>query len=167
MDARSHDMRSDRSGDRWGERGTAGAAIAARLAFESVSHAYEGVASVRDVSLTVDPGEVLCLLGHSGCGKTTLLRIAAGVEHQRSGRVLINGREIAEPDVFLSPGWRGISLMFQDYALFPHLSILDNVRFGLTALPAAEVEREALHALERGGLKSYARDYPHALCGGE
>ncbi len=153
--------------DSWGVRGTAGATIAARLAFESVSHAYDGVSSVRDVSLTVDPGEVLCLLGHSGCGKTTLLRIAAGVERQRSGRVLINGREIAGPSTFLPPEQRGIGLMFQDYALFPHLSILDNVRFGLTALPPADAEREALHALDRVGLRSYARDYPHALSGGE
>ncbi|WP_321503813.1 ABC transporter ATP-binding protein [Breoghania sp.] len=153
--------------DSWGVRGTAGATIAARLVFESVSHAYDGVSSVRDVSLTVEPGEVLCLLGHSGCGKTTLLRIAAGVERQRFGRVLINDREIAGPSTFLPPEQRGIGLMFQDYALFPHLSILDNVRFGLTALPAGEAEREALHALDRVGLKSYARDYPHALSGGE
>ncbi|MEI2385974.1 ABC transporter ATP-binding protein [Breoghania sp. JC706] len=167
QDARTSESRAGCRSDQWGERGTAGAAIAARLAFEAVSHAYDGAASVREVSLTVDPGEVLCLLGHSGCGKTTLLRIAAGVERQRSGRVLINGREIAGPSVFLPPERRGIGLMFQDYALFPHLSILDNVRFGLTALPAGEAEAEALHALERVGLKNYARDYPHALSGGE
>ena len=165
QDARTSESRAGCRSDQWGERGTAGAAIAARLAFEAVSHAYDGAASVREVSLTVDPGEVLCLLGHSGCGKTTLLRIAAGVERQRSGRVLINGREIAGPSVFLPPERRGIGLMFQDYALFPHLSILDNVRFGLTALPAGEAEAEALHALERVGLKNYARDYPHALSG--
>lgn len=73
----------------WGRRGTAAATIAARLSFENICHSYGSQPSVRDISIQVEPGEVLCLLGHSGCGKTTLLRIAAGVERQTSGRVLI------------------------------------------------------------------------------
>ncbi len=152
---------------RWGVRGTAAATFAARLTYDGVSHDYEGVASVREVSLDVAPGEVLCLLGHSGCGKTTLLRIAAGVERQSAGRVLIDGREVGGPANFLPPEKRGIGLMFQDYALFPHLSILENVTFGLTALPGDLARREALSALARVGLQGYAEDYPHALSGGE
>jgi iron(III) transport system ATP-binding protein len=110
---------------------------------------------------------VLCLLGHSGCGKTTLLRIAAGVERQTLGRVLINEREVAGPDIFLPPERRGVGLMFQDYALFPHLTIGENVAFGLTHLAKSEARQTALRALERVGLETYADDYPHALSGGE
>ncbi|WP_209001846.1 ABC transporter ATP-binding protein [Stappia albiluteola] len=152
---------------RWGTRGTAAATIAARLTYENVSHDYSGVASIRDVSLDVAPGEVLCLLGHSGCGKTTLLRIAAGVERQSRGRVLINELEVGGPQQFLPPEKRGVGLMFQDYALFPHLSIVENVMFGLTTLPKDIARREALGALARVGLEGYAEDYPHALSGGE
>ncbi|WP_428641443.1 ABC transporter ATP-binding protein [Roseibium sp.] len=152
---------------RWGAPGTAGATIAAGLVFENVSHDYDGVPSVRDLSLSIAPGEILCLLGHSGCGKTTLMRIAAGVERQNQGKVLINGREIAGDDTFLPPERRGVGLMFQDYALFPHMSILANVMFGLTNMPKKEAVAAALGALGRVGLADYASDYPHALSGGE
>lgn len=151
----------------WGAPGTAGATIAAGLVFENVSHDYDGVISVEDLSLSIAPGEVLCLLGHSGCGKTTLMRIAAGVERQSRGRVLINGQEIAGDSVFMPPEKRGVGLMFQDYALFPHMSILANVMFGLTNLPKREAQAAALGALGRVGLADYAGDYPHALSGGE
>lgn len=149
-------------------RSPAGVTFAARLAFENISHNFgNGVATLDNVSLTAEPGEVLCLLGPSGSGKTTLLRIAAGIEVQTSGRVLLNDREIAGPSVFLSPEKRSIGLVFQDFALFPHLTILENVRFGLTALSKAEAEREAMIALSRVGLEQYAGSYPHVLSGGE
>jgi iron(III) transport system ATP-binding protein len=151
----------------WGARGTAGATIAAGLVFENVSHDYDGVSSVKDMNLSIAPGEILCLLGHSGCGKTTLMRIAAGVERQNRGKVLINGRVVADEEVFLPPEKRGVGLMFQDYALFPHMSILNNVMFGLTNLPKKEAQTAAMAALGRVGLTDYAEDYPHALSGGE
>lgn len=148
-------------------RRRAGVTFAAQLAFDNISHNFNGVEIIRNVSLIAEPGEVLCLLGPSGSGKTTLLRIAAGIEAQTSGRLLLNDREIAGPSVFMPPEKRGIGLMFQDFALFPHMSILDNVRFGLTELPKREAILEAMHALERVGLVHYADQYPHILSGGE
>ncbi len=149
-------------------RVTAGVTFAARLAFENICHSFGPEAeTLRDVTLAAEPGEVLCLLGPSGSGKTTLLRIAAGIESQSTGRVLLNDREIAGPSIFLPPEKRSIGLVFQDFALFPHLTILDNVRFGLTALSGEEARREALIALSRVGLEHYAGSYPHVLSGGE
>lgn len=141
--------------------------FAASLTFEDIHHSYHGKETIRGISLTAEPGQMLCLLGPSGSGKTTLLRIAAGIEAQTAGRVLLNDREIAGPDLFLPPERRGVGLMFQDFALFPHMSVLDNVRFGLTALPRAEAEAEAEAALERVGLAHYAQKFPHVLSGGE
>ncbi|MFA7415293.1 MAG: ABC transporter ATP-binding protein [Rhizobium sp.] len=148
-------------------RRTAGVTFAARLSFESIRHSYHGKETIRGVTLAAEPGEVLCLLGPSGSGKTTLLRIAAGIEAQTSGRLLLNEREVAGPNGFVPPEQRGIGLMFQDFALFPHMNVLDNVRFGLTALPAREARAEAMVALERVGLAHYAEKYPHVLSGGE
>ncbi|WP_371358156.1 ATP-binding cassette domain-containing protein, partial [Salmonella sp. M275] len=79
------------------------------------------------VTLDIAPGEVVCLLGPSGCGKTTLLRIASGIEKPSAGRVLIDDFEVAGPNRFVPPEKRSVGLMFQDFALFPHLSIVDNV----------------------------------------
>ncbi|MHB0950492.1 MAG: ABC transporter ATP-binding protein [Allorhizobium sp.] len=148
-------------------RRTAGVTFAARLSFEGIRHSYHGKETIRGVTLAAEPGEVLCLLGPSGSGKTTLLRIAAGIEAQTSGRLLLNEREVAGPNGFVPPEQRGIGLMFQDFALFPHMSVLDNVRFGLTELPAREARAEAMVALERVGLAHYAEKYPHVLSGGE
>ena len=114
----------------WGQRGTARAAIPAELTFEDVVQTYGALRALDGVSLTIAPGELVCLLGHSGCGKTTLLRIAAGVENPASGRVLLDGLEVSGTKAFLPPERRGVGLMFQDYALFPHLTILDNVACG-------------------------------------
>ena len=143
------------------------AAIAARLTYRSVTHRYGATVAVADFSLDIAPGEIVSLLGPSGCGKTTLLRLAAGVERPSSGSILINDREVAGDARFEPPERRGVGLMFQDFALFPHLSNLANVMFGLKWLPKAEAEREALLALDRVGLARYANLYPHMLSGGE
>ncbi len=152
---------------RWGARGTAAASIAARLTFENVTRTFNTTSALDGVSLDVEPGEVVCLLGPSGCGKTTLLRIAAGIERPDTGRVLLNDNEIVGPSAFVPPERRNIGLMFQDFALFPHLTILNNVAFGLRGLPKDEVARAAGAALARVGLAHYGDDYPHILSGGE
>lgn len=122
---------------------------------------------VRGVSLAVNPGEVMCLLGPSGCGKSTTLRIAAGVERQDSGEVEIGGRLAAGEGVFMPPEARGVGLMFQDFALFPHMTVLENVAFGLGRLPRAEQRARALTSLQRVGMAAHALKYPNTLSGGE
>ncbi|MCW5679722.1 MAG: ABC transporter ATP-binding protein [Xanthobacteraceae bacterium] len=148
-------------------RSPAPVSIAAHIAFDDVHHAYDGKESVRGVTLAVEPAEVISLVGPSGCGKTTLLRLAAGLEQPSAGRVLLDGKEIAGPSVFLPPEKRGIGLMFQDYALFPHMTNAENVRFGLRGFTRAESERQAQVALERVGLGDRGAQYPHMLSGGE
>jgi iron(III) transport system ATP-binding protein len=148
-------------------RARAGATFAAKLTFDAVDKAYDERAAVSGLALEVAPGEVVCLLGPSGCGKTTLLRLAAGIERPTGGRVLIDDREVAGPSVFVQPEDRNVGLMFQDFALFPHLTILENVAFGLKTLPREEGRREALLMLSRVGLERYADQYPHILSGGQ
>ena len=167
MNAPEPAPKEERDSRRWGPRGTAGATFAGLLEFDRVSKQFGPTAAVADVSFSLKPGEIACLLGPSGCGKTTLLRIAAGIEKPDTGRLLFDGQEMAGPARFVPPEKRNIGLMFQDFALFPHLSILENVAFGLKNLPPAEARTIARHALERVGLASYAANYPHHLSGGE
>jgi iron(III) transport system ATP-binding protein len=144
------------------------ATMAAGLTFEAVERRFGGFDALQGVTLDIAPGEVVCLLGPSGSGKTTLLRIASGIERPTGGRVLISGQEVAGPSRFVPPERRGVGLMFQDFALFPHLTIRDNVAFGLkTMMAREEAARAALAALDRVGLKRYANAYPHTLSGGE
>ncbi|MFY8092907.1 MAG: ABC transporter ATP-binding protein [Niveispirillum sp.] len=137
------------------------------LSLDHVSHHYGAKRALNDVCLSVAPGEIVCLVGPSGCGKSTLLRLAAGLETLQQGTVSIAGQTIAQPGASLPPERRGIGLVFQDYALFPHLNVLDNVRFGLNRLPAAERDTRALAALEQVGMEGFVRAFPHALSGGQ
>ena len=145
----------------------AAAAFAASLRFENVSKSYGSFRVLRDFSLDVAAGETVCLLGPSGCGKSTLLRLASGIERPTSGRIYLNDRVVAGPEQFVEPERRNVGLMFQDFALFPHLTILENVAFGLRELDRQTAAREAFAALTRVGLDRYARDYPHILSGGQ
>jgi iron(III) transport system ATP-binding protein len=137
-----------------------------RLALSGIGHAYGGARVLADVSLELRAGEVTCLLGPSGCGKSTLLRIAAGVERQDEGCVQVGGRPVSDAARHVPPEGRGIGLMFQDYALFPHLTAAGNVGFGLTGPPAARQERVGA-LLERVGMARHGEKYPHQLSGGE
>lgn len=148
-------------------RTAAGVSFGAKLEFVDIYHAYGASPTLSGVTLSAEPGEILCLLGASGAGKTTLLRIAAGIERQTSGALFLNGRKIAGEGIFMPPDKRGVGLMFQDFALFPHMSVLENVRYGLTALSRAEAGKQAAIALRRVGLGEMMESYPHMLSGGE
>ena len=145
----------------------AAATFAASLVFEKVERRYGDHIALQDLNLSVKPGEVVCLLGPSGSGKTTLLRIGAGIEKPSSGRVLINDLEVAGPARYVQPEKRSVGLMFQDFALFPHLNVLQNVAFGLRFLPRDEAQKEALSMLARVGLSELSHYYPHMLSGGQ
>ncbi len=137
------------------------------LTLEHVSHTYGDLLAVDDVNLSIAPGDLVCLLGPSGCGKTTALRIAAGLEPLQRGRVLMDGKPVAEEGTDLPPEERNVGLVFQDYALFPHLSVLDNVAFGLRDLGAPARRRRVEEVLEQVGMAGYAGAHPHRLSGGQ
>ena len=139
---------------------------APRLKATHLTRRFDGRAVVDDVSLELRSGEVTCLLGPSGCGKSTTLRILAGVDVQDAGEVEIDGQMIAGQGLFLAPEHRGVGLMFQDFALFPHLNVAQNVGFGLTGPRKARAARVA-QLLDQVELSAHAQDYPHQLSGGE
>lgn len=161
------ERRSIERDNQWGKRNSTGVVIASSMSFENISYNTGGSDILKDISLNVEPGEVLCLLGPSGSGKTTLLRIAAGLIEDATGSIKIDGRIIADHKTFIQPDKRGVGLVFQDYALFPHLTILKNVEFGLTALSKSEAKTQAMRILSRVGLDDRASQYPHVLSGGE
>jgi iron(III) transport system ATP-binding protein len=131
------------------------------ISIERVSMRFGAVTALDDVSLEVARGEIVCLLGASGSGKSTLLRLVAGIERPSAGRIALDGVEVAGPSTFVDPERRHVGMVFQDYALFPHLSVEGNVAFG-------GVERAAIRPLlERLGIAALAAQYPHQLSGGE
>ena len=148
-------------------RGRASVVIPSGLSFEGVGRVFGKKRALDAVTFEVMPGEVLCLLGPSGCGKSTLLRLIAGIDEPTSGRILMDGQEISGPGRFVPPESRGIGLVFQDYALFPHLNALDNVKFGLKELARGVRQEVAEVALRRVGLGAQAESFPDMLSGGE
>ena len=135
------------------------------LEIRGVSKSFGSMQVVRDISLSLGTGEIGCLLGPSGCGKTTLLRIIAGFETIGEGSVAINGSIVTDCTRVLPPEKRGIGMVFQDYALFPHLSVEDNIGFGV---PARQQKNKVVpYYLELVGLEEVRRAYPHELSGGQ
>ena len=134
-----------------------------QMRLRDIHHSFEGQEVVRGVSLDLEAGSVTCLLGPSGCGKSTTLKIAAGVERQISGIVEIEGRVVSDATRHDPPETRSVGLMFQDFALFPHLSVAENVGFGLRR----EAGERVRSLLQRVGLDGFEDKFPHQLSGGE
>jgi iron(III) transport system ATP-binding protein len=137
------------------------------VALADVRVAFGSLTAVDGVTLSVPEGETLCLVGPSGSGKSTLLRVIAGLERPDRGGVTIEGIDGEAGPLFVAPERRRIGVVFQDYALFPHLTVAENVAFGLTGRPRAEVRQIVASLLERVGVARYADSYPHTMSGGE
>jgi len=137
-----------------------------RLEIRNLVRRFDGQAVVDHVSLKVMPGQVTCLLGPSGCGKSTTLRMIAGVEMQDEGEIFVDGNLICDTVFRVPPERRHIGLMFQDFALFPHLSVAENVGFGLTGSKDEKRDRVE-ELLGKVGLRRFIDGYPHSLSGGE
>jgi iron(III) transport system ATP-binding protein len=137
------------------------------LKLDDIACRYGDLIAVDGLSLRLRRGEIGCLLGPSGCGKTTVLRTIAGFEPIVRGTIRLDGRDIATPISALPPDRRGVGMVFQDYALFPHLSAAQNVAFGLRHLPRRERLMVARRLLELVGLGHVGDRYPHELSGGQ
>ena len=137
-----------------------------RLELRNITRVFGNVTAVDGLSIEIKAGEVTCLLGPSGCGKSTTLRIAAGVDRQSSGLVLVNNGVASGGKHHMAPERRSIGLMFQDFALFPHLSVWENVAFGLRGSRKSKAGRvsEMLRRVDLGGFED---KYPDLLSGGE
>jgi len=137
-----------------------------RLEVAHLTRQFGGQVVVNDLSLTVAAGQVTCLLGPSGCGKSTTLRMIAGVEQPDSGTIVIDGQSVCDARHSLPPEARGVGLMFQDFALFPHLTVAQNIGFGLRTDTARKAARVG-ELLERVNLTGFGPKHPHELSGGE
>ena len=134
------------------------------LVVNKVSHRFSKNVALNDISFGCKAGEVTCLIGHSGCGKTTLLRLMAGLLPLQFGEIALNGSTLASPSLMVPPELRSVGMVFQEGALFSHMSVIDNVAFGLRGDGAEERAREWL---ARVGLFDFAERYPDSLSGGQ
>lgn len=143
------------------------AAPTLELEIDHVDIGYHGKTVVHNVTLGLRKGVIGCLLGPSGCGKTTLLRAIAGFEGLARGTIKLDGEAVSQPGRTLAPERRQVGMVFQDFALFPHLSVADNIAFGIQRWPQAKRRERVKELLALVGLPDYARRYPHALSGGQ
>ena len=137
------------------------------LDIRSVTRRYRERTAVDSASLSLARGETVCLLGPSGCGKSTLLRLAGGLEPVDDGEIETEGRILSRPGLTAPPEGRGIGIVFQDFALFPHLTVIANVSFGIARLDSGERRARALSLLAMFHMQDRADAYPHMLSGGE
>ena len=133
----------------------------------NVSLNYGANAVVQDVSFHVEDGEIVCLLGPSGCGKTSLLRLIAGLETPNSGIISIDEKIASSKKFLMPPHKRNVGLLFQDFALFPHLTVAQNISYGLKSLTRLDARKRTADLLRQIQLSSHSDKYPHMLSGGE
>jgi iron(III) transport system ATP-binding protein len=141
--------------------------VSAAILLEGVSKSFGATRAVREVSLEIEHGELMAVLGPSGCGKTTLLRLIAGFEAPDGGSVAVGEENVAGPGKLVPPEKRRVGMVFQDFALFPHLTVEANVAFGLSRRPREEREQLTRRTLELVGLQHKTDRHPHELSGGE
>ena len=141
----------------------------ARLNLSGVTKTFSGFDAVRDVTVEVADGEFLAVLGPSGCGKTTLLRLVAGFERPTAGEIAIGGRTVAGGDVNVPPEERRVGIVFQNYALWPHMTVAQNVGYALKVakVPREEAQRRVAEALTLVNLQGFGERYPASLSGGQ
>ncbi|ELZ93668.1 MULTISPECIES: ABC transporter ATP-binding protein [Haloferax] len=137
------------------------------LELDGVSKSYGTESVIDDLSLSVEEGEILTLLGPSGCGKTTTLRLIAGLDRPDGGEVRLNGNVVSGGDTFRAPEERGVGVVFQEFALFPHLTAAENIAFGLKDLSESERDERVADLLDLVGLETQGDSYPDELSGGQ
>ena len=133
----------------------------------NISKAYNGECVISALSFNIEKGSIGCLLGESGCGKTTALRCIAGFERIQSGSIFINGSLMSNTTISTPPENRQLGMVFQDYALFPHLSVKKNIAFGLVQMSKQKQNLRVMEMLDLVGLMGDADKYPHELSGGQ
>lgn len=141
------------------------------LKLDQISLTYDSpsgsVPVVRELNLCLEKGNIGCLLGASGCGKTTVLRAIAGFEPLRSGSITLGGTLLSSPGYLVAPEKRHVGMMFQDYALFPHLNVIQNMAFGLRRWDKQRRKHRIEELLELANLENSRHRYPHELSGGQ
>ncbi|OZB06160.1 MAG: iron ABC transporter ATP-binding protein [Idiomarina sp. 34-48-12] len=138
-----------------------------RLQLDNIQISFGALHIVRGVTFELKQGEIGCLLGPSGCGKTTLLRAIAGFQALQSGSIHIDDSSVSDDKHTLAPEQRGVGMVFQDFALFPHLNVEDNISFGMRKSSASERRKRVDELLDRIGLPGYHKRFPHELSGGQ
>ena len=138
-----------------------------RLEVKKLDFAYGMNQILFEFDFSLEESQIGCLLGPSGCGKTTVLRVIAGFENPTKGEVVINGKKLNDSKIFLEPEKRQIGMVFQDIALFPHLSVESNIQFGIRTLPQFQRDKRSNELLDLVGMSQFKKTYPHELSGGQ
>lgn len=136
---------------------------------ENLKFKYDGMDDyfIENFSLEIGEGEIIALLGESGCGKSTILRILSGLEERVSGKIEIGGRTVLDENIFVEPEHRNVGMVFQDYGLFPHMTVEQNVVYGLKGMSRVEKRVRLKEVLRLVNLKDVEKRYPHELSGGQ